>query len=98
MLDGGYHHLLRIDGVADSSAHQWLQLANNAAQVQSADLQPPPDLEKWIKADFDLVRALQTLASAGSLIGLPHVAVLQQLLLCSAAAVRAGYQLATVAV
>lgn len=80
VLDGGYHHLLRIDGVADSSARQWMQLATKAAQLQSADLQPPVGLENWGRADFDLVRALQTLASAGSLLGLPHVATVQQLL------------------
>ncbi|MGH9875649.1 MAG: DEAD/DEAH box helicase [Pyrinomonadaceae bacterium] len=57
-----------------------MDLAKNADRVQSVDLQPPPELENWIKADFDLVRALQTLALVGSLIGFPHVAALQQLL------------------
>jgi hypothetical protein len=79
VLDHGYDGLTKIDGIA-GSAVQWIELARKANQVQSVDLQLAPDAENWIRADFDLVRALQTLALVGSLIGLPHVAALRQLL------------------
>jgi hypothetical protein len=80
VLNLDYRGLMGIDGIAASSATQWIQLANEARRVQSVDLQPPSELDDWTKADFDLVRALQALASVNSLIGSPHVAALQQLL------------------
>jgi superfamily II DNA or RNA helicase len=80
VLNQGYEALREINGIGENSASQLISLAHQAAQVQSSDLRPPKDTKKWIAADVDLARALQVFASAAQLIGLPHLAGLQQLI------------------
>lgn len=80
VLTRGVMGLLEIRNVGEKSARQLVSLAEDAARVQSADMKPPADPSKWMATDFDLVRALKALAVVGTLIGLPHLSVLQQLL------------------
>jgi hypothetical protein len=80
VLEQGYEALRTINGIGENSASQLMSLARQAAQVQPSDLRPPKDTKKWISADVDLARALQMFASAAQLVGLPHLAVLQQLI------------------
>jgi superfamily II DNA or RNA helicase len=79
VIELGYARLVEIDQIGDRSASQLISLAQNAALPQLADLQPPKDTKKWTPADVDLARALQVFASAASLMGMPHLAALQQL-------------------
>jgi hypothetical protein len=73
---------LREPGVVGTqSIDQLLSLAQQAARPQAADLRPPKDTTQWMAADVDLARVLQAFASVSALIGLPHCAALQQLLL-----------------
>lgn len=73
---------LREPGVVGTqSIDQLLSLAQQAARPQAADLRPPKDPTQWMAVDVDLARVLQAFASVSALIGLPHCAALQQLLI-----------------
>jgi hypothetical protein len=75
----GYHGLDAIPGIGPTSAAQLIELVAAEARVQSTDLSLPADPTRWTRRDFDLAKALRTLASVGTLLALPHVAALQQL-------------------
>ncbi|HEX3786828.1 MAG TPA: DEAD/DEAH box helicase, partial [Pseudonocardiaceae bacterium] len=80
VLEQGYEALRTINGIGENSASQLISLARQAAQVQPSDLRPPKDTQKWIAADVDLARAVQMFASVAQLVGSPHLAGLQQLI------------------
>ncbi|MBV9142279.1 MAG: hypothetical protein JO115_15425 [Pseudonocardiales bacterium] len=75
----GQTDLLRIPGIGESSTTQLLQLASNIARIQPSDFCPSPDPSNWFPSDIDFVRALRLFTTMGTLLGVPHLEALRQL-------------------
>ena len=68
-----------IKGIGPKSASTLRQRASSLAAIRPEDLRIPADPSRWTAEDKQLVRALQSLSYILMLVGLPHAAVLQQL-------------------
>jgi len=85
----GRDRVTALRGINEFSTSQLFKLLDATEHIVPSDLRPRADPTRWSRYDVDLVRALRLFASVTTLLGIPHVDTLGQVIALLRAVARA---------